>query len=84
MRPWLLAFLAWPFLVHTLRTPILPERDFLERDLADDTISKDNEGVENRHEHEHGGFKKSKHSPAIDFPDGDDHDGGPDNIKKFK
>jgi hypothetical protein len=63
---------------------ILPERDFLERGLADNTILKGNEGAEKRHEHEHGGFKKSKRSPVIDFPDGGDRDGGVDNIKKSK
>jgi hypothetical protein len=60
---------------------ILPKRDFLERDIANDTISKGNEDVEKRHEHGHSGFKKSKRSPAIDFPDGGDSDGGVDNIK---
>jgi hypothetical protein len=57
-----------------------PKRESLENDLADCTILKGNEGVEKRHEHEHGGFKKSKRYPAIDFPDGGDSDGGPDNV----
>jgi hypothetical protein len=69
---------------HGKNSSILAERDSFGSDLADDTISKGNEGVAKRHEHEHGGFKKSKRSPAIDFPDGGDHDGGPDNIKKSK
>jgi hypothetical protein len=85
LRPWLLVFLAWPFLVHTVRTPqSFLKEIFLKGILADDTISKGNEGVEKRHEHEHGRFKKFKRSPAINFPDGGDHDGGSDNIKKFK
>jgi hypothetical protein len=60
---------------------ILPKRDFLKRDIAKDAISKGNEDVEKRHENGHSGFKKSKRSPAIDFPDGGDSDGGVDNIK---
>jgi hypothetical protein len=75
LRPWLLAFLVWPFLVHTVRTPqSFPKEIFLKGILAIKKFKRVTDGEDTI-------VVKSRRSAAIDFPDGGDSDGGVDNIK---